>query len=303
MNETPITDLETVLAYCGNNWTEFSETIPAEHAALHVRGIALILTAYSDSLLPTQFIELSIDERMDSHMKSVALRKLIYDNLLDIINKMGVSLNIDIVEITHIPLLMDIIDFFYTITEIEDSYTTVYPQLIADDESPKYRFINAISKVIYDTEEPDISDLESIIDDVSEVSLKTLADAITNTDGEDIPPDNIITRVVQNKNKLDNSLGYTHVRNGGVVGSDINSYLNFFTKELTTLLEQDTLEGFEQYGYDIISLHLISDINDDKLKDTLLRFFDGRIDNIQSLIRIESYIKSLILSEVNHEPA
>lgn len=299
VNNTAVADKEMVIAACGNSWVEFSETIPSPHTEQHEKGIAVILTAWPDSLLPTQIIELVVDEQLDANMKSVALRHIIYENISELINKMGVSLNKDYLEISHLPLLLDLAEFFFVVTEIQDSFQTVLPQLAASDEHPKYRFINAVSKVIFGEEEPDLSELEYIIDDVSEMTLKTLMDSITQTDGEDVPPENIINRVVAAREALEGSLGFQHVRNGGGLGSPVDNYMSFFNPELSALLGAESMDSYVEYGKHVISLHLISDINDDKLKEALLVFFDGRIDDVTALIRIESMIKSLNLPSAN----
>lgn len=299
VNDTALADKELVIAACGNSWVEFSETIPPVHVETHENGIAIILEAFPDSLLPTQIIELVVDEQLDAQMRSVALRHVIYQNISELINKMGVVLNKDYLEIHHLPLLYQIAEFMFRVTEIEDSFQTVMPQLLASDTHPKYRFINALAKVIFDEEEPDISELEYIIDDVSEVTLKDLCDSIAQVDNQDIPPENIIDRVVAAREALDGSLGFQHVRNGGGLGSPIDSYMNFFNPELSALLGAESLESFVEYGKHVISLYLISEINDDKLKEALLAFFDGRIDDVSALIQIESMIKSLKLPSAN----
>lgn len=292
---SPSSDKELVIHYCGDTWLEFSDSIPDPHVKEHARGMALILTFYPDSLLPTQFIELVVDERLDANMRSAALRQLIYTNMLDIINKMGVSLNIDYVELNHLPLLCSIVEFLLSVTQIDDAYQLVLPQLEASDTHPKYRFINALSKVVYDEEEPDVSDLECLIDDVSTVTLKMLSDSIMGREDIDTPPTNIINRVVANRTLLDGSLGFQHVRNAGEVGSAVTSYLNYFKPELTALLGSDNDDDVVKYGKDVISLYLISDTPNDTLKDTLLVFFDGRIDNLRAVIQIESIIKNLVI--------
>ena len=289
---------ELVRAYVGDHWDEFSLTIPPLHVIEHERGIATVLTIYPDSLLPTQIIEINIDDNLDAHMKSNALRHVLFDQLKDIVNKMGVSLNNDYLEITHLPYLIDIAEFFMVVTEIDDNIQTVLPQLLADSEHSKYRFLNAFGKVYQDgNEDADLSEFEYIIDDVSEVSLKMLVDSITGTDGEDIPPENIINRVTLNKDLLDGSLGWTHIRNGGVVGSSVETYLTFFNKELTALLEKEDTESFVAYGKDVISLHMISELNNDDFKNKLSLYFECRVDDLQALINIESLIKSLTLPE------
>lgn len=299
INDTTLADKELVINACGNSWVEFSETIPEVHVEQHEKGIAIILHAYPDSLLPTQIIELVVDEQLDANMRSVALRRVIYQNISELINKMGVTLSRDYVELHHLPILYEIVEFLYYVTLIEDSFQTILPQLLATDVHPKYRFINALSKVIFDEEEPDISELEYIIDDVSEVSLKELCDSITQVEDHDIPPENIIARVKATASMLDGSFGFQHIRNGGGLGSPVDSYMNFFNGELTALLANDTVESFVEYGRHVISLYLISELNDDKIKEALLVFFDGRIDDVSALIQIESIVKSLPLPSAN----
>jgi|AGFT01.1.fsa_nt_gi hypothetical protein len=295
VNNTILVNRELVIDHCGNVWNEFMETIPEPHVELFEEGLAIIFRAFPESLVSTQIVELVVDEQLDAGMRSMALRKIIYDNIRDIINKMGVTLNNDYLELDHLKLLCEIADFFFVAPLIEDSLSTIYPQLQATDSHPKYRFINAFTKAMRDEEEPDISELECVIDDVSEVTLNAISDSLTGQDNQDVPPDAIIKRVVGAKALLDGSLGYQHVRNGGGLGSPVETYLNFFAPELNKLLNQDTLDSFLEYGRDVISLHLISEINDDRIKETLLRYFEGRVDDLTAQIRIESMVKALNL--------
>jgi len=299
VNNTILINRDLVIDHCGNVWNEFMETIPEPHVELFEKGLAIVFRAFPESLVSTQIIELVVDEQLDSNMRSMALRKIIYDNIRDIINKMGITLNNDYLELDHLDLLCDIADFFFVVTLIEDSMSTVYPQLQATDVHPKYRFIHAFTKAMTDTEEPDISELECVLDDVSEVTLDTICASLTGHDNQDIPPDNIIKRVVGAKDVLDGSLGYQHVRNGGGLGSPVENYLNFFAHELRVLLEQDTLESYIEYGRNVISLYMISELNDDRIKEALLNYFDGRLDDLTALIRIESIVKSLNLPAGN----
>jgi len=295
VNNTILVNRELVIDHCGNVWNEFMETIPDPHVVLFEKGLAIIFRAFPESLVSTQIVELVVDEQLDANMRSMALRKIIYDNIRDIINKMGVSLNNDYLEVDHLDLLCDIADFFFVVTLIEDSLHTIYPQLMATELHPKYRFINAFGKAMCDEEEPDLSELECILDDVSEVTLKEICDSLTGVENHDVPPENVIKRVVGAKATMDGSLGYQHVRNGGGLGSPVDSYLNFFSPELGKLLAENTLDSYIEYGRNVISLHLISEINDDKIKETLLRYFEGRLDDLTALIRIESMIKGLNL--------
>lgn len=281
----------------GDSWSEFITTVPKEHTALYERGIATVLFAYPDTLMITQIIELVGDESLSPEDKGMSLRYVLLEQLVDIINKMGVWLNKDYISIDHLIELMNMAEFFYTVGDIQDANNTILPFLLATDTDPKYRLLNCLGKALYDdTETPDVSEYEWLIEDVAEATLKSLADSLTGTDYEEIPPTSVIDRVKSNRDTYDNTLGYEFIKKGGSPCSAVETYLNYYASHLTALLTNDDIESAVQYGKEIISLHLISDYNDSQLEDKLLTFFDGRLDNIAAVFLIEKMVKSLKLN-------
>ncbi len=87
VNNTILVNRELVIDHCGNVWNEFMETIPEPHVELFEEGLAIIFRAFPESLVSTQIVELVVDEQLDAGMRSMALRKIIYDNIRDIINR------------------------------------------------------------------------------------------------------------------------------------------------------------------------------------------------------------------------
>lgn len=288
------------LQYLGDHWNEFETGIPAAHIELYEKIIAVIMTAYPDSLFPTQFVELTMDESLGYEEKSMALRYIFLDQLTEIINKIGIWLNKDFVEVKHLPELVEIADLFFYMTEISDAENTLLPLIAATDNSPKYRFIHTLCKVIYpEEEEPDTSEYECLIDDVSEDTLRALEDSITLQDRHDIPPDMVIVRVQANSELLNNTLAYTHVRNNGSLCASVESYIGFYKAELDKILEDESIPSAVQYGREIIAFHLISNFNDEQIKNHLLTYFDGRVDNLVANFQIINMVNKLILNVPN----
>jgi len=298
VNDATAHNHAVVLNYIGNLWLEFSSQVPSEHIALYERGIATVLFAYPDSLMPSQIIELLSDETLAPEDRGMALRYVLLDQLVDIINKMGVTLNKDFVEVKHLTEFLNMAEFFYVCSEIEDAYNTILPMLLASDNAPKYRLIGCLGKAFFfENEDPDVSEYECLIDDVAESTLKALADAITQEDTSDIPPDSVIQRLKANQAIYGDTLAYQYVRKGGSLCNALETYLNYFRQQLSELLNEDGIEYTVQYGKDIIALHLISDLNNSQIIDKLLTFFDGRVDNIAAVFQIEKLVKTLVLTQ------
>lgn len=292
----PSDDLIFVAGKVGSIWEEFRSTIPVEHAKLYEEGLALVFLTYPDSLVINQLMELLIDENITSMEKSMSVRMITYDQIMDIVNKIGIVINKDFVELRYLQQLISLADFFYVVSETENAEVTFLPILLAGDVPPEQRLITALAKDAYpELDDPDMSDYECLIEEVPLSVIKSLIESIEGTEEEDIPDPVIIRRVKLNRQLLDTSIGYMHVRNGGAVGNSLEVYFNFFMHELSASM----VDTPEQFILDVISIHLISEVGNDTLKDKIRLYLDGNMNNVVELMKSQSLIDAIQLGDNN----
>jgi len=109
-------------------------------------------------------------------------------------------------------------------------------------------------------------------------------------------PANIIKRVRANRALIDGTLAYEHVINNGTVGSPVETYLGFFKTDLVKLLDYPSMDNQILYGKEVMGLYLISELNNDTLREELLDLVNEITTDHLALLAIEKLIGQLDLT-------
>lgn len=277
----------------GGIWVDFKASIPAPQAKILTDGFNLILLNLPESLLQNVITEIIVDETFDTPIKKKQIYELITNNIIDVLSRLGFIINLD--EVTHerVEELIHVGNFFHEMDQYED-VIGLGGILDSVDIPPVDRFLLIFQKYMGDS--VSLVNYELLLQDVSEVTLKAVRDNLLTGDVEDGIPLNIIKRVRANRALIENTLAYEHVINNGRVGSPIDTLLSFFKVDLVKLLDYPSMDNQIQYGKEIMGLYLISELNNDTLREQLLVLINEITTDHLALLAIEKMIGTLDLT-------
>ena len=278
----------------GGIWVDFKASIPAPQAKILTDGFNLILLNVPESLLQSVITEIIVDETFDTPIKKKQIYELITNNIIDVLTRLGFTINLD--EVTHerVEELIHVGNFFHEMDHYED-VIGLGDILDSVDIPPVDRFLLIFQKYVGDS--VPLVNYELLLQDVSEVTLKAIRDNLLSGDVEDGIPANIIKRVRANKALIENTLAYHHVINNGRVGSPVDTLMNFFKPDLAKLLDYPSTDNQVAYGKEVMGLYLISELNNEPLRDQLLAFINNDVitDHL-ALLAVEKMIGLLDLN-------
>lgn len=298
--------LESVV---GGIWLNFKNCIPEAQATILSRGFNLIiegedvgknlsekldedrLAGNSDSLLAPLITELLVDDGLDIAAQKAELFELLTNNIITLLAKLGVTVNEDNVEYQYLPVLVDLTQFFFEIDGYED-VIGLLSILEASDTDPRSRFIQVLQT--YYGEDWDSSDVELLIEDISEMSLEGIRVGLLNSEEEEAPPAFIVKRVRDNSSFVVGTQAGFHVVNNGRLGGSLENLMGFFN-DIPKLLDNPTPDNTAHYVREVIAIFLISDINTAKIKERLEEHFSGLITDQVTLAKVDNIYKELRL--------
>lgn len=277
----------------GGIWVDFKASIPDPQAKILTDGFNLILLNVPESLLQNVITELLVDEEFDTAIKKKQIYELITNNIIDVLSRLGFIINLD--EVTHERLeeLIHVGNFFHEMDQYED-VIGLGNILDSVDIPPVDRFLLIFQKYMGD--DVSLVNYELLLQDVSEVTLKAVRDNLLTGDVEDGIPMNIIKRVRANRGLIEETLAYEHVINNGRVGSPVETLLNFFKVDLVKLLDYPSMDNQIQYGKEVMALYLISELNNETLREQLLVLINEITTDHLALLAIEKMIGLLDLT-------
>lgn len=307
-------DEDLAATLIGGIWTDFKASIPEPQAKVLTEGFNLILLGMPrgeasvgdledddsydgervDSLLPNVVLGMLVDDTVHTAEKKNNLFQLITGNIIETLVKMGFTLNEDEVSQERLTELCQLVALFYDLNNYQD-LIGLADVLDSADIPPKERYLMVMQKYLGMNFDIDVYEL--MVDDVSEVTLKAIRDALLQEDITEMPPQMIVKRVIQNKELLDGTLAYKHIRNNGAVGGSVQSFLNFYRRELERLTDEPTAESMLQYGKEVIAIFLASELNTPVLKDKLVRYLADIVTDYQASMQIETLINRLVLTD------
>lgn len=295
----------------GGPWVIFKQSIPEPQAKILVHAFNLILLSEpgtpeegepdidsvmgrSTSFLPMQINNLLVDDAQSLVNKKSYIYEMLIDNTMTLLQGIGFTLDEDYVTAEMLPYLCKIGHFFYEMQGYQD-LLGLAGVLESQDISPVDRFMLVLHR--YLGEETDMTNYEYLISDVSEVTLKAIKDGI---EGEDVTvgiPDALIARVKNNLLVIEGTLAYTHIRSNGQLGGSLDSFLNFFHRELKQIQDNlDEEENVLRYLKELIGFYLISDVNNGQIKERLLATAYELIGNHLLLLKAEDLVNKLVLT-------
>lgn len=298
----------------GGIWADFREAIPKPQGDLLTEGLNLILLAHTPSedikdLLDPEFLDgfttselpsiltnVLVNEGITINTKKTMIYEHITGNMIEALVKMGFVLSEDEQTIDQLPLMCKLVNVFFDLQGYEDTSGLVNI-LESSDIEPKERFLLVLQSYLGD--DFDYEGYSLLVEDISEVTLASIKMALIEESAIDTIPDNIVIRVRNNKELVDHTLAYAHVRKNGQVGGSINGFLSFFSEQLLAVLEDGTKDQTQaniEYGKEIIAFYLISEINNSSLKDKLLGYLNTIIEDHVALLKLETLVNNLVLS-------
>lgn len=278
----------------GGMWITFRSAVPPMQAKILDNAFNLIMLSDEDSVLPSQVADLLANTDIDLPVKKQAVFVMLTVNIINLLTEMGITLNQDVAGEDKIKELAKLLDFFLSLQEYED-LIGLKSLLECMDIPPVNRLLQAMQK--FWGEDEDLSEFECMIEDVSEVTLKAIKDTLFAPDEMVNTPDNIVNRVVANKVFMEGTKAYDHLINNGQAGGTMPTYLNFFKDYLEELLAANTLEANLQYAKEVVCLFLISEINDNWLKEKAVQYLYSVIEDITSITKVEEMIEGVIIRE------
>ena len=307
-------DEDLAATLIGGIWTDFKASIPEPQARILTEGFNLILLGMPrgeasvgdledddsydgervDSLLPNVVLGMLVDDTVHTAEKKNNLFQLITGNIIETLVKMGFTLNEDEVSQERLTELCQLVSLFYDLHNYQD-LIGLADVLDSADIPPKERYLMVMQKYLGMNFDIDVYEL--MVDDVSEVTLKAIRDALLQEDITEMPPQMIVKRVIQNKELLDGTLAYKHIRNNGSVGGSVQSFLNFYRRELEHLTDEPTSDNMIQYGKEVMAIFLASELNTPVLKDKLIRYLADIVTDYQAMMQVESLINRLVLTD------
>jgi len=285
-------DEDLAATLIGGIWVDFKASIPDPQAKILTDGFNLILLNIPESLLQNVITELLVDETFDTPIKKKQIYELITNNIIDVLSRLGFIINED--EVTHERLeeLIHVGNFFHEMDHYED-VIGLGNILDSVDIPPVDRFLLIFQKYMGDA--VSLTNYELLLQDVSEVTLKAVRDNLVTGDVEDGIPTTLIKRIRANKALIENTLAYEHVIHNGRVGSPVDVLMNFFKTDLVKLLDYPSMDNQIEYGKEVMGLYLISELNNDTLREQLLVHINEITTDHLALLAIEKMIGALDL--------
>lgn len=289
-NAVDLTDVDLLSDDVGGIWDSFKLNITDTNINRLVSGYNLIKISLPDTNLSTDITDLLLDENFDTPFKTQALLELMLTNIIDILTRVGFTLNGDYLDLEVLDTLIKVLDLFAIIDGYED-LMDISNILESRDIDPVQRFIRVYDIVYLIDEYGDEAEvLATIIDDISEVVLEGLRLCLVLPELDIVVPDNIKLRIDVNRELLTlDTLAGAHIRNDGSLGSTFENLLSFYSNELTLIKDVDA------FGYckELILLLLISEVNNGSILDVFRKHTDGVIADMQVEFKLTKLIDGI----------
>lgn len=276
----------------GGLWSELRYAIPANQAKELDESFNLIMLSQPESLMPSQLTDLLINEALDIPAKKHQVYLILTTNIIDVLEQLGFVFNHDFLGEDNLPALTRLLSFFMELQEYED-LIGLKRVLEAYDIPPVNRLFLVMQ--LYLGEDLDLSEYETFIEDVSEVTLKAIKDALFNPEEIENVPTPIEQRIRANATLIEGTLAFEHVKKNGQLGGSVKSFLSFYRRNLEVLLAQQTEDSTLQYAKEVIGFFLVSEINNEWLKDKMTQYLYSVIEDPLTLTRIEDLIQRVEL--------
>lgn len=275
----------------GGLWIAFRNAIPAAQAKELDDAFNLIMISNPESLMPSQITQILVDESQDTSRQKQSIFVVVTTNIIDQLERMGFTLFDEVGE-DKLEFLYKLANVFFELEEYQD-LIGLKGLLESYDIPPVNRLLAMLA--LYWGEEEDLSEYECMIQDVSESTLKSVKDSLFNPEDIDTAPKPIQDRIIANKKFMEGTIAYRHVTSNGQLGGSVRSFLTFFERDLQAILHEETPDAMVKYAREAISLYLISEINNEYLKDKVTQYLYSVITDMHALMRIERMIEQVVI--------
>lgn len=276
----------------GDIWITFQNSIPPLQVKELDRSFNLILMAVPESNLPQHITAILIDDQLELATKKQTIYLAMATNIIELLANLGVTLFDEVVGEDKLTELNTLAEFFFDLREYED-LIGLRSLLEALDIPPVDRFLQAMT--VYWGEDFDLTEYECLIEDVSEVTIKSIKDALFNPDDVETPPESLQRRIIENKDFLKDTLAYSHVTSNGQLGGSMNSFMNFFRNDLEEMVSDQSEAGILKHAKEILGFFIISDINNEWLKDKATKYLYTIVTDYIVLTKVEALIEEVII--------
>ncbi|MNM18447.1 hypothetical protein D3C81_287400 [compost metagenome] len=275
----------------GGLWIVFRNSIPFVQGKELDDAFNLIMIADPDSLMPSQITQVLVDESMDIARQKQTIFVIVTTNIIDQLERMGITVHDEVGE-DKLEFLYKLVNVFFELEEYQD-LIGLKGLLESYDIPPVNRLLAMLA--LYWGEEEDLSEYECMIKDISESTLKSIKDSLFNPEDIDTAPKPIQDRIIANKKLLEGTIAYRHVTSNGQLGGSVRSFLTFFERDLQAILHEETPDAMITYARETIGLYLISEINNEHLKDKVTQYLYSVITDMHALMRIERMIEQVVI--------
>jgi hypothetical protein len=275
----------------GDLWGTFLRMVPVPQGNVLTQGLALIMLSDEDSTVPNMISEILIDDNTDVPFKKTTIYGLVTNNIIHTLQEMGFIVS-EYANIQNLEELNAILAFIFSMEDYED-LIGLGDLLDCTDIPPVHRYVDAMDR--YHGGGLDTVAYEELLDDVSEVVLKTLRSNLAGVDVHEAISELLQKRMRANRELFKGTLALLHITQNGGLGSTPDVYVSFFEYELNQLLLNSTPANQLQYCKEIIALHLISDLNNPRIADAVLSYLHPIITDFVVYSQAESIVNELIL--------
>lgn len=305
-------DEDLGLTVIGGPWREFKKTIPEVQAKVLVEALNLILLtdasnptqdeqvpldadsviARPGSLVPYQIGNLLVDEMQEISERKLRVYEILLEAVINLVKQLGFSLNEEMIKAETLPAVCKIGHFLFEVQGYQD-LIGMAGILQSRDIPPVERYVMCLHKYYGEDFETEV--FYEILDDVSEMTLQTILNDLAGESLDATLPDSLIARVQANKNFLEGTLAWQHIRMNGQLGGTIESFLNFFQGDLAPLTVDLTGDNALAYLKELAGFYLISEVNSPIIKERLQVNIHNWVDDPLVLMQAESFINKLVL--------
>lgn len=295
-NEIPVVNLTGVNLLqedLGDTWSSYKLAITPENAELMETLYNLIVITDPETVLGLTISTILIDESLDTSQQKDLLFDIFLNNIIEMLTKFGITLDMDYVEPNSLRTLYEITDILYIIDNYED-LQSISELLETKDLDPKDRFIELFRKIHdLDPDDPKLEDLTYLILECTENLMETLRLGLIVLDAEPEIPEYVKLRVLANRDFLENTVAVKHVRNNGRLGMGFLSLLNFYANELETAMQISP----EHYVKELFGFVLISETPNDVFWDQLKQIIEENISDLTLIFKAEKVAEKIKLPE------
>lgn len=287
-------DENIVLELIGSSWGEFSLSIPEEQYNVLNSSFKLLFCMLEETGELVALIQDTLQNpELETHPKKIELYNTALNSIISLLNDAGVYLNEGYDDYDYLPYLNNFLTMMIDLNVTEDVYGLV-DTLTDQDQTTVDRFMFVYNCV---HGEQDADTIECMLEDVSENLLKNFVSVIKQDEfiAETIS-DVVKNRILNNKSFFVNTFGKEVVINNSAIEASIDSLKGFYRLELESLSKLAfDLPGAVQYVSNLISLYLVSNLNNEKLKEDLYKEVHDISDDITTVTTLDNLLASVKL--------